>query len=88
MVQIFVDTDADTRLSRRIRRDIIERKRMIDTILDQYEQTVKPSFEQYCYPTKKFADIIVPRGAENKVAIELIIHQIENKLSLSKSATS
>ena len=81
LVQIFVDTDADTRLARRIRRDIAERGRSVDSVLNQYEKTVKPSFEQYVLPTKRNADIIVPHGAENTVAIELITQHLRDLLN-------
>eukprot|EP00897_Mesotaenium_endlicherianum_P000500 jgi/Mesen1/10450/ME000082S09951 len=79
-MKLFVDTDADTRLARRMRRDIVERGRDVIQVLDRYERSVKPSFEQYIYPTKKFADIIVPRGAENVVAINLIVQHIQGLL--------
>eukprot|EP00271_Cylindrocystis_brebissonii_P011787 TRINITY_DN29737_c0_g1_i1.p1 TRINITY_DN29737_c0_g1~~TRINITY_DN29737_c0_g1_i1.p1 ORF type:complete len:345 (+),score=61.01 TRINITY_DN29737_c0_g1_i1:196-1230(+) len=79
-LKIFVDTDADTRLVRRLRRDISERGRDVMSVLDRYERTVKPSFESYISPTKKFADIIVPRGAENTVAIDLIVRHIRGLL--------
>eukprot|EP00873_Tetraselmis_striata_P013326 jgi/Tetstr1/433590/TSEL_022856.t1 len=79
-LKIFVDTDADTRLARRVRRDIVERGRDIIQVLDQYEETVKPSFDSFILPTKKHADIIVPRGAENLPAIDLIHHHIRMKL--------
>ncbi|KAK9810102.1 hypothetical protein WJX72_004944 [[Myrmecia] bisecta] len=80
-MKIFVDTDADTRLARRVRRDITHRGRDVLQVLDQYERTVKPSFESYILPTKKHADIIVPRGAENEVAIDLILQHIKFRLA-------
>jgi uridine kinase len=61
-IKIFVDTDADIRLARRLKRDIVERGRSIDSVLLQYDKYVKPSFEYYIAPTMTFADIIVPRG--------------------------
>lgn len=76
-LKIFVDTDADTRLARRIRRDIVERGRNVMQVLSRYEQSVKPSFETHISPTKQFADIIVPRGAENSVAIGLIKQHVQ-----------
>jgi uridine kinase len=61
-IKIFVDTDSDIRLARRLRRDIQERGRSINSVLEQYNRFVKPSFENYIAPTMTFADIIVPRG--------------------------
>ncbi|XP_067877462.1 uridine-cytidine kinase 2-like isoform X2 [Heterodontus francisci] len=64
-MKLFVDTDADTRLSRRVLRDINERGRDLEQILTQYTTFVKPAFEEFCLPTKKYADVIIPRGVEN-----------------------
>lgn len=75
-MKLFVDTDSDTRLARRVPRDINERGRDLDLILTQYMTFVKPAFEEFCSPTKKFADVIIPRGADNTVAIDLIVHHI------------
>lgn len=75
-VKIFVDTDADERLMRRLQRDVAERGRTIDSILTQYRETVKPMHEQFVEPSKKHADIIVPRGGENTIAIDMIIKNI------------
>ncbi|PKA63798.1 Uridine kinase-like protein 4 [Apostasia shenzhenica] len=79
-MKIFVDTDADLRLSRRIRRDILEKGRDIKTVLDQYSKFVKPAFDDFILPTKKYADIIIPRGGDNHVAIDLIVQHIQTKL--------
>lgn len=65
-MKLFVDTDSDTRLSRRVIRDVRERGRPLEVVLDQYDQFVKPAFEEFCQPTKKYADMIIPRGAENE----------------------
>ncbi|XP_060784686.1 uridine-cytidine kinase 2-B isoform X2 [Neoarius graeffei] len=64
-MKLFVDTDADTRLSRRVLRDITERGRELEQVLSQYITFVKPAFEEFCLPTKKYADVIIPRGADN-----------------------
>jgi len=77
-LKLFVDADADTRLARRVFRDIEERGRNLEHVLNQYTTLVKPAFEEFCIPTKKFADVIVPRGAENKVAIDLIVQHIQD----------
>nr|CAG4638411.1 EOG090X050I [Cyclestheria hislopi] len=77
-MKLFVDTDADTRLSRRVLRDIRERGRDLEQVLAQYTTLVKPAFEEFCLPTKKFADVIIPRGADNTVAIELIVQHIRD----------
>jgi len=79
-LKIFVDTDADTRLSRRVIRDINERGRSLEGVLLQYERFVKPAFEDYILPTKKFADVIIPRGVDNQVGINLIVQHIRAKL--------
>nr|XP_027778670.1 uridine-cytidine kinase 2 isoform X2 [Marmota flaviventris] len=68
-MKLFVDTDADTRLSRRVLRDISERGRDLEQILSQYITFVKPAFEEFCLPTKKYADVIIPRGADNLGAV-------------------
>ncbi|XP_043693515.1 uridine kinase-like protein 3 [Telopea speciosissima] len=79
-MKIFVDTDADVRLARRIRRDTVEKGRDIRTVLDQYSKFVKPAFDDFILPTKKYADIIIPRGGDNHVAIDLIVQHIRTKL--------
>ncbi|XP_031260132.1 uridine kinase-like protein 5 isoform X2 [Pistacia vera] len=79
-MKIFVDTDSDMRLARRIQRDTVERGRDIQNVLDQYARFVKPSFEEFILPSKKHADIIIPRGGDNDVAIDLIVQHILTKL--------
>jgi len=79
-IKIFVDTESDIRLARRLKRDISERGRGLDGVLLQYSKFVKPAFEDYILPTKKYADIVIPRGAENKVAINLICTLINDRL--------
>ncbi|MCR5671149.1 MAG: uridine kinase [Butyrivibrio sp.] len=71
-IKVFVETDADERLMRRIRRDMMERARSIDSILTQYTETVKPMHEQFVEPSKKYADIIIPRGGENLTGISIL----------------
>ena len=71
-IKVFVETDADERLMRRIRRDMVERARSIDSILQQYTETVKPMHEQFVEPSKKYADIIIPRGGENITGISIL----------------
>merc|ERR1712029_694133 len=77
-LKLFVDTDADTRLARRVMRDIEDRGRDLEHVLHQYTTLVKPAFEEFCIPTKKYADVIIPRGAENVVALDLIKQHIED----------
>ncbi|KAL4312013.1 hypothetical protein GQ457_01G006220 [Hibiscus cannabinus] len=79
-MKIFVDTDADVRLARRIKRDTVEKGRDIGAVLDQYSKFVKPAFDDFILPTKKYADIIIPRGGDNHVAIDLIVQHIRTKL--------
>jgi uridine kinase len=71
-IKVFVDTDADERLMRRIIRDMSERARSIESILTQYRDTVKPMHEQFVEPSKKYADIIIPRGGENTTGISIL----------------
>jgi uridine kinase len=80
-IKIFVDCEADVRLSRVIRRDIEERGRDVQTVLKRYENTVRPSHLQFIEPTKRYADIIVPEGGNNKVAIDIITQYIEKHLN-------
>jgi len=79
-LKLFVEADADTRLARRIMRDIKSRGRDLEGVLNQYHKFVKPAFEQYILPTKAHADVIIPRGADNRVAIDLIVQHISAKL--------
>lgn len=79
-IKIFVDTDADERLMRRIQRDMIERGRSIESIIDQYSKTVKPMHEEFVEPSKKYADIIIPRGGENAAGIEMLTTYMTKKL--------
>ena len=71
-IKIFVDTDADIRICRRIKRDVNKRGRSLESVITQYQQTVKPMHEKYVEPSKKYADIVVPEGGKNKVAREMI----------------
>ncbi len=76
-IKVFVDTDADERLMRRIRRDMMERARSIESILTQYRETVKPMHEQFVEPSKKYADIIIPRGGENTTGIAILTEHLK-----------
>lgn len=79
-IRIFVDTDADVRLCRRIKRDVNMRGRTLESVLTQYQQTVKPMHERYVEPSKKFADIVVPEGGKNLVALDMIMGRIQRHL--------
>jgi len=79
-IRIFVDTDADVRLCRRIKRDVNKRGRTLESVLMQYQQTVKPMHEKYVEPSKKFADIVVPEGGKNLVALDMIMGRIQRHL--------
>ncbi len=83
-VKVFVDAPADERLLRVIKRDIIERGRNVEQTLDRYTETVKPMHDQFIEPTKRYADIIVPLGGENTVAINILASTIRQKLGLNK----
>ena len=78
-VKVFVDTDADIRLIRRLKRDILERGRPIDEIIDQYLTTVQPMHLEFVEPSKRYADVIVPRGGHNEVALEMIVAKIRHR---------
>ena len=80
-IKVFVDADADDRLSRVISRDIVERGRSVNKVLERYEKTVKPMHLQFIEPTKRYADIIVPQGGNNSVAINILTSIIEKNLS-------
>ena len=80
-IKIFVDTDADVRLCRRIKRDVNKRGRTLESVLMQYQQTVKPMHEKYVEPSKKYADIVVPEGGKNLVALDMIMLRIQRHLS-------
>lgn len=80
-VKIFVDTDADERLMRRLQRDVAERGRTVESILAQYRETVKPMHEEFVEPSKKYADIIIPRGGENKIALDMMIKHITSMVN-------
>ena len=79
-LKIFVDADADDRLIRVINRDIVERGRSVNKVMVRYECTVKPMHLQFIEPTKRFADIIVPQGGNNHIAIDILTKYIENNL--------
>ena len=83
-MKLFVDTDADTRLARRVLRDMKQHGRSLEHILADYTKHVKPSFEDFCLPTKKYADVIIPRGADNLVAIDLIVQHIRDSRTLKR----
>jgi uridine kinase len=84
-VKVYVDADADVRLIRRLRRDIAQRGRPFDEILEQYLSTVRPMHLQFVEPSKRYADVIVPRGGHNAVAIEMIVAKIQRRLAALRS---
>nr|HRC84985.1 uridine kinase [Thermoanaerobaculia bacterium] len=82
--KVFVDTDADLRLMRRLRRDIDERGRDLNDVLRQYLSTVRPMHQEFVEPSKRFADLIVPEGGENRVALDMIVARVEQLLQLAE----
>ena len=78
--KIFVDTDADERILRRIQRDVTKRGRSLDSVIRQYRETVKPMHEQFVEPSKRKADIIIPEGGRNKAAMQVILELIRSRL--------
>ena len=87
-VKVFVDADPDIRLIRRIRRDMSKRGRPLDEILEQYVTTVQPMHLQFVEPTKRYADVIVPRGGHNAVAIEMIVAKIQRRIANARETAT
>ena len=83
-IKIFVDADDDDRLMRVMSRDIVERGKTVEWVIERYSQTVKPMYLQFIEPSKRYADVIVPQGGHNKVAIDMISARIEKDLSKQK----
>lgn len=81
-IKIFVDSDDDIRFIRRLTRDVKKRGRSVESVIEQYLQTVKPMYHQFIEPTKRHADIIVPRGGKNMVALNMILARIKSELAL------
>ena len=79
-IKLYVDADSDERIIRRLRRDLLERGRSVDSVLKQYEESVRPMHLQFVEPTKRFADVIIPGGGHNKVAIDLVKTKIRELL--------
>ena len=79
-IRIFVDTDADVRLCRRIIRDVNQRGRTLESVLEQYQQTVKPMHEKFVEPSKRFAHVIIPEGGKNLVALDMVMGRIARHL--------
>jgi uridine kinase len=79
-IKVFIDTDADVRLIRRIRRDVAERGRSLESVLTQYQEQVRPMHEQFVEPSKRYADIIIPEGGRNRVAIDLLVTKVRTML--------
>ena len=77
-IKVFVDTDDDTRFIRRLRRDVAERGRTMDSVIDQYLATVKPMHLEFVEPSKRYADVIIPQGGHNPVAIDLLLTLIRS----------
>ena len=79
-VKVFVDTDADVRILRRVRRDVRKRGRSLESVIDQYLATVKPMHEAFVEPSKRYADIIIPQGGKNAVALQMLLARIQAHL--------
>ena len=80
-IKVFVDTDADIRLARRILRDVCDRGRTMQSVIEQYTTTVKPMHEEFVEPSKKYADVIIPEGGFNSVAVEMLIQSIRSLIA-------
>jgi uridine kinase len=83
-LKIYVDTDADLRLIRRIKRDILERERTVESVIEQYLTTVRPMHLEFVEPSKRYADVIIPRGGQNVAALELVTARIMSMLAETK----
>jgi len=79
-VKIFVETDADVRILRRIVRDVRDRGRSLESVIDQYLNTVKPMHEQFVEPSKRYADVIIPQGGHNQVALDMVVERVRAHL--------
>lgn len=82
-IKVYIDTDSDIRLLRRIRRDVTERGRTLESVIAQYNETVRPMHLQFVEPSKRFADVIIPEGGHNEVAIDLLVTKIRSILATS-----
>ena len=87
-IKLYVDTDDDIRLLRRIQRDILERDRQLENVLIQYEKHVRPMHLEFVEPTKRYADIIIPRGGENQVALDMVNALIQERLQNAVASTA
>ena len=83
-IRLFVDTDADVRLCRRIKRDVNKRGRTLESVLLQYQTTVKPMHEKYVEPSKKYANLVIPEGGKNLVALDMVLGRIQRHLDKMK----
>ena len=79
-IKIFVDTDADERLLRRLKRDLLDRGRSIESVIEQYTATVKPMHLEFVEPSKRWADVIIPKGGENSVAIDMLVTKLRDMI--------
>lgn len=79
-IKVYVDADADLRLLRRLRRDVSERGRSVDGVLEQYERTVRPMHLEFVEPSKRWADVVIPRGGRNDVAVDMVVARVERLL--------
>jgi len=87
-LKVFVDTDADLRLLRRIRRDVVKRGRTADSVIAQYEATVRPMHLEFVEPSKRHADLIVPEGGYNRVAVDVVVNKVRSLMAAREGAAS
>ncbi len=80
-IKVYVDTDADVRLARRILRDVCDRGRTMESVISQYLHTVKPMHEEFVEPSKKYADVIIPEGGFNSVAVTMLIENVRSLIN-------
>jgi uridine kinase len=82
-IKIYVDTDADLRFIRRLQRDILERDRSVNQVIEQYLATVRPMHMEFVEPSKRYADVIIPRGGQNLKAIQMVVAQVQRMVERS-----
>ncbi len=84
-IKIFVDTDPDVRFIRRLQRDLAERGRTMESVIDQYQKTVRPMHLKFVEPSKRYADIIIPEGGSNDVAVDMLLTKVRSITSANES---
>ena len=85
-LRIYVDADSDLRFMRRLQRDIVERKRTLESVIAQYQQTVRTMHLQFVEPSKRFADVIVPEGGKNEIAVDMVLTKLKSMIGIGPAS--